>query len=156
MDYNLKRVGWFNNFTDVKNQSVMEDLGEVLMKNAPSSSPSFSLPSRTMTTLARSGVGLLFISLFWSIFCLNFNSFYTCSISHSFPYPHLFAFCCSRRLHAVPLNVWVGRQHLQVCPPPHTWAWAKAHFSASCPTTGLVFALPPRKMAKAYINLLCA
>jgi hypothetical protein len=53
MGYNLKRDGWLNNFTDLKNQSMRDDgcLGEVLVKSAQSFSPSFSMHSLTRTTL---------------------------------------------------------------------------------------------------------
>jgi hypothetical protein len=52
MGYNLKRDGWLNNFTDVKNQSVRDD--GVPWRGAREKRheffPSFFLPSQTRTT----------------------------------------------------------------------------------------------------------
>ena len=149
MGYNLKRYGWLNNFTDVKNQSMQGDgcLGEVLVKSVPSSSPSFCLPSRTRTTLpwignvalVRSSLPCLSGSCF---LCLSF--FYCGFISNSFPYPHLYAFCYSEGFHnCMPLHstpycgAWLGYWCLQVHPPPHTWVWARIHLSTGRPSTWL-------------------
>ena len=45
------------------------------------------------------------MSLFFNVLL-----FYTCLIFHTFPYPHLLAFCCSRRFHhCMPLHLTLQR-----------------------------------------------
>ena len=67
-------------------------------------------------------------------------------IFHCFHYSHLtfqFSrwFCHFQPFHLIAYcSVQVGHQHPQELPPPHTWYRVGAHFSASCPQWGSVFA----------------
>jgi hypothetical protein len=81
LGYNLKRDGWLNSFTDLKNQSVKVDgcLGEALVKSAPNFSRSFSPPSQTMTPLYSIGSvelvrssSLVFLISFFLDFWISF------------------------------------------------------------------------------------
>ena len=123
-----------------------ECLGEVLVKSASSSVPSFSPPSRTKTTLSWIG-NVVLVGSFSSCICFLFFYFiFIWFLSLSFPYPHPFAFLCFKMLHhCMPLHstpycgAWVRHWCLQVHPPPFSWTWVGPHVSPRRPSTRLRF-----------------
>ena len=149
MGYNLKRDGWLNSFTDVKNQSVRDD--GVPWRGAREKRPEFfsmffsALTDKDDILLDwQCGVGLFFTSLFFISLFVTFYFLWISFVAHSFPYPHLFAFCCSRKFHhCLPLHstpycgAWIEHWCLQVHPPPHSWA--RTHLSTGRPSTRLRF-----------------
>jgi hypothetical protein len=105
MGYNLKRDGWLNSFIDVKNQFMRDD--GMPWRGAREKRPEFffiilsALMDKDDIILDwQCDVGSIFTSLFFiPLIFLCFNLFCIWLISHSFPYPHLFALSCSRRFH---------------------------------------------------------
>ena len=119
-------------------------LRKVFVKNATSFSPSFSLASRTMTTLSWIGNVALVCSssLYFSMFYFLLYLLHFPLISMISPY---FIWCFKRFRHCVPLHsmpycdTQIGHRHLQGTPIPHAGFWAEAQFSAGCPTLGVRF-----------------
>jgi hypothetical protein len=131
MGYNPKRDGWLNNFVDVQNQSVRED--GVPWRGAREKRPEFfsilfsALSNKDDIVMDwQCGMGMFLISLFFILvfFLVSFLS--SCLIFHLFPYPHLCAIGCTRRirdcmlLHSAPYcGFGIGHRHLQVRPLLH-------------------------------------
>jgi hypothetical protein len=105
MGYNLKRDGWLNSFTDVKNQSIRDD--EVPWRGAREKRPEFfSILFSALTDKDdiifdwQCDVGsILTILSFHALVLLCFNLFHILLFSRAFPFPHLLALSCSRRFH---------------------------------------------------------
>jgi hypothetical protein len=105
MGYNLKRDGWFNSFTDVKNQSIRDD--GVPWRGAREKRPEFfSIIFSALTDKDdiifdwQCGVGsVLTFLVFHALVLLCLNFFYIWFISRAYSYPHLFALSCSRKFH---------------------------------------------------------
>ena len=140
-------------------------LEEVLVKNAPSSSPSFSPPSQTKTTLSWIGnVALVRSSL--PCFHVFVNYVFVSFLMGSFPIHFLiltffhFIFlggsiiaCRSIQHYIVALesDIDVFKSILLSIHEPE-----QEYTSQQAAQRGSIFAPPPRKMAKRNFDLLCA
>ena len=169
MSYNLKRDGWLNNFTDVKNQS-MRDNG-VPWRCAREKRPEFfsiifsALTDKDDIVLDwQCGVGSFFISLFLMyLFSDVLNSLVFVSFPIHFliiTFSHLFVLggsiiaCRSIQRHIVALesDIDVFKSILLPIREPK-----QEHISQQVALQrGSVFAPPPRKMEKHTFDLLCA
>ena len=168
LGYNLKRDGWLNSFTDVKNQTVRDD--GMPWRGAREKRPEFfwiifsALTDKADIILDwQFGVGLFFFSFCYMYLILVV---FIPSLFVTFPYQFLVLIslyfvglggsiiaCCSiqRHIAALKLDIDIFRSILLPFREPN-----QEHTSQPAPPQrGSVFAPPPRKMAKRNFDLLC-
>ena len=133
-------------------------LGEVLVKSAPSFSPSYSPPLQTRTTLSWMGnVALVcsspcFPSLF--VFVLSLIHFFILTFLHFVVLGASIIACRSIQCHIVALELDIDIFKSILLPMREL---EQEHTSQQvAPQRGSIFAPPPRKMAKRNFDLLCA
>ena len=167
MGYNLKRDGWLNSFTDLKNQSVRVD--GVPWRGAREKRPDFF--SILFTALTdkddiimdwQCGVGSFFFSNFSLFFLFVFLDFICNRFLIHFPMLIPSHFVCvggsiiacrsiQRHIVALESDIDVFKSILLPLREPNQ----ELSSQPAAPQRGSVFAPPPRKMAKRNFDLLC-
>jgi hypothetical protein len=165
--YNLKRDGWLNSFTDLKNQSVRDD--GVPWRGAREKRPEFfsiifsALTDKDDIILDwQCGVGSSFFSCFSHFFLLRvFDFIYNRFLIH-FPMLIPSHFVClggsiiacrsiQRHIMAFESDIDVFKSILLHLREPDQ----EQSSQPAAPQRDSVFAPPPRKMAKRNFDLLC-
>ena len=167
MGYNLKRDGWLNNFTDLKNQSVRVD--GVPWRGAREKRPEFfailfsALTDKDDIILDwQCGVGSFFFSSFSHFFPFGFFDFICNRFLIHFPMLIPSHFVClggsiiacrsiQRHIVALESDIDVFKSILLPLREPDQ----EQSSQPAAPQRGSVFAPPPQKMAKRNFDLLC-